>query len=1338
MSIDKSDKVIRKINVNGEQHDIVAKYLGDYTYTDIQHEIKDSCDKVRENILSPVYLYSNPNLDIKDEGNNINCFGYVGLLKNIGVSGDFILIDSISVYIRENKVSPNSSTPVWCRLLKFVNDSWQIVYQSTESKKVEGIFPETLFSFKMMPVDDTNDENKLIRTTDKISIVYVDAVDAPILSGVELGFKSISKPGGLQNVLSNSSGGNGSWCPAFVIGYLSTNPEQTFDGDIHIKNKTTVTTNIDSGELKVRHYGTEKGFIIRTNNKGENENANIFPLEILTTNNLQSYQYNFPKTGGTIPLNVKINDAIHIADIGDGTIDLGNEYLTPENINDKVLFENFEEVTYVELLNLINTCSLVKGRDYRIIDYITTTTQIDTQSAGKPFDVIVTALSNNTLDENAKVCHPKGIRKTYGGAIYGITDVIKSTFETPYNWTEIPLDKKLKKVIYDYEGANNNIIQNEYKIVRDGYSINASVGALNIKFAPRENDVRVVGVEICDVNNRNNVIDCDYHLSDVSTNNIGFSGNYYVYVPSNGDYFVRIIFIKPTSSSSKVNVEIQNYSGHYFNENDLSKWVIKYDIHNDTNKYLWADATNGKGVIYYMKDEFDNECPYDFKNIKFKRTKQWVDDNNLREPNDELKFSEDEKYFYTFDWNGTDDSLCKGQYKCEQNKIEKLLSGKQQQLNNNIFLGNGNANNKIGANSKNNVIGVDSYNNEFGVNFQNNIILHKFTYNTIGNGFQNNVCRGTFRYNNISHLVSGNKFISSFNYNTVSENVKNNTFSGTTQYNTIGAIVQNNDFGGMMYYCNIGANLLYCNPIGFPDLYCVTIDPGILVGTEESPIYISYIYIDGKPLTEAIVNKNIDGNWSNIGITLFKDNDDCYYIKRDNGVVNFILNTTYEKLVDLRNGSQLVPGMKYRITDYVTTTSQPNTQSAGYQFDIIVEALSENTLSEDAKAIQNENDGYFDEANLEAWELKYCLDNDSSRFAWADPENGKGVIYYMKDEFNNECPYDFKNIQFVRYKLNPPTVGGYNYEWQNKLSENVNKMFENNQLSYIWHAFDSSVHYWDTFRDVFSTRTEETKAFYTFSNVINDEISDKSLTNVCYSNVIKESYIKGVLRLNNNIFFSENINFNCHSNSFGNNCNYNSFGDSCHSNSFGDSCHSNSFGNSCYTNSFGNNCYSNSFGDSCYHNSFSNSCYSNSFGNSCESNSFGNSCYFNSFGNFCHYNSFGNNCDYNGFYDDSSYSYNEGIYKYVSDGERLNYVQYVTLNEGCHYLLFHTSEVINEKNKVQNITVTKGVKSIKTNYDGFNIPLLLEIPVTNNEYELKIARNIKGDIKIYCEADLIL
>ena len=54
---------------------------------------------------------------------------------------------------------------------------------------------------------------------------------------------------------------------------------------------------------------------------------------------------------------------------------------------------------------------------------------------------------------------------------------------------------------------------------------------------------------------------------------------------------------------------------------------------------------------------------------------------------------------------------------------------------------------------------------------------------------------------------------------------------------------------------------------------------------------------------------------------------------------------------------------------------------------------------------------------LESWDIKYCLDNNKTRFKFADTENGKGVIYYMKDEFGNEAPYDFKNVQFKRYKI---------------------------------------------------------------------------------------------------------------------------------------------------------------------------------------------------------------------------------------------------------------------------------------------------------------------------------
>jgi hypothetical protein len=127
---------------------------------------------------------------------------------------------------------------------------------------------------------------------------------------------------------------------------------------------------------------------------------------------------------------------------------------------------------------------------------------------------------------------------------------------------------------------------------------------------------------------------------------------------------------------------------------------------------------------------------------------------------------------------------------------------------------------------------------------------------------------------------------------------------------------------------------------------------------------------------------------------------------------------TYSELVNLVDNSELVPGITYRITDFITTVANDSeARSAEHPFDVLVTADSNSTLNENAKAIQHEGDTYFSNSELSSWEIKYCLKNDDTRFAWADTTNGKGVIYYMKDEWNNECPYDFKNIQFKRYAI---------------------------------------------------------------------------------------------------------------------------------------------------------------------------------------------------------------------------------------------------------------------------------------------------------------------------------
>ena len=248
-------------------------------------------------------------------------------------------------------------------------------------------------------------------------------------------------------------------------------------------------------------------------------------------------------------------------------------------------------------------------------------------------------------------------------------------------------------------------------------------------------------------------------------------------------------------------------------------------------------------------------------------------------------------------------------------------------------------------------------------------------------------------------------------------------------------------------------------------------------------------------------------------------------INSGGGSADLVISITYADLKNLRDTSSLVPGMQYRIRDYQCTTVQTDTSTAGHQFDIIVTADSEIKLNENARAAHHDDDTYFAACKLEAWELKYCLDNDTDRFTWADTSNGKGVIYYMKDEWNNECPYDFKNILFVR-KLN--SSGKY-------------------------------------------SASGTAKSVYTFNAYTNSECNDNTVlahlveTFSCYNNIIKECYDPSTnysdkLILNNIVFLD-----------YG--------GGSCYDNYFGGSCRNNTLGRRCCSNIIEGKAYDNIIGD---------------------------------------------------------------------------------------------------------------------------------------------------------------
>lgn len=210
---------------------------------------------------------------------------------------------------------------------------------------------------------------------------------------------------------------------------------------------------------------------------------------------------------------------------------------------------------------------------------------------------------------------------------------------------------------------------------------------------------------------------------------------------------------------------------------------------------------------------------------------------------------------------------------------------------------------------------------------------------------------------------------------------------------------------------------------------------------------------------------------------------------------------TYLELVNLVQTQKLSKGTYYRITDYVTTTSKSGTHSANHPFDVIVLALSNSVLSEQALATQRENDNYFACQKLEAWKIKYCLNNDILRFDWANRNSGKGVIYDMIDEYDNRCPYDFKNIQFQRFKL-IPSDGSLD------ASSSIFQKYLGLQSADL--------------HSLIGLDTTDSKWYYTFSKeTSNGQISDLSVTDGyrCKENTILHCMSSGAVRRLNDIVF---------------------------------------------------------------------------------------------------------------------------------------------------------------------------------------------------------------------------
>ena len=1203
-----------------------------------------------------------------------------------------------------------------------------------------------------------------------------------------------------------------------------------------------------------------------------------------------------------------------------GVIYLGNETSNPTPISNL----SYKNILYKELIELRDNKTLIPGIHYRITDYITTTAQENTKSAGHQFDVIVLATSASELNENAKAIYHEG--DTYFSENGANLDAweLKYSLDNDVNKFAWADEENGKGVIYYMKDEWNNECPYDFKnIMFVRYELNE----------PEISDDEGYAVRVLENIQRQFKGDC---LSYIWGGLYDGEGIYWdgdhdkIYSTQTGEYkefytfsnvIDGIVTDKSITNGRCYNNVIKEYkTGRAIKLNNNV-------FFNRSNIYFCHSNSFGNGCYY---NSFGDMCNNNSFGNSFKQNSFGSDCYNNSFGNNCAYNS----FGGEFDANSFGNSCSYNSFGngCRDNSFGNSCSynsfGYECKYNS---FGNGCYDNSFEDDCNSNSFGNDCFENSFGKycyanSFGNGCYDNSFEldcdYNSFGNDCHRNSFGNYCYYNSFGNVCCDNIFNLSCDENIFGNVCTHNIFEHSCSSNSFGNYFEYNSFKSTCCSNSFGNDCNH-NKIETPCTYYCHFDDGCkyvrltAVRSTSSNFKLQNVNVNRgvcRTSSNNYIQINIENLNSEKEINVDNVNGYIYILEGPENVYK----TTYENLVNLRDNSQLIPGLQYRIIDYMTTTSQESTKSANHQFDVIVTAIDDHTLSEDAKAAYSENDTYFEDnnANLSAWELKYSLDNDTDKFAWAgdsittskevekriydsstctinpelidgnefithfnfescvwvdgdgdgisynnadgednhdidelvyewgyftddngktqlclyksdaglyeeegqpdygdkylyrgiitvdgtdydywqkwdqsfegiyvnggvdfvyattprivtNPENlteeitteiiettielnPKGIIYYMKDEWDNECPYDFKNIMFVRYKLNAPETLGYG-DWVDKMAENIQYQFNNNSLPYIWGGlYAGEDRYWeDEYSELKSTRTGESKEFYTFSNVIDGIVTDKSITNgwYCYNNVIKEckDYYNNI-KLNNNLFFNTSNTSYCHYNSLGNGCNYNSFGDGCYYNSFGNDCYynslgygffSNSFGNDCKYNSFGNYCYSNGFGNYCHYNSFGNGCKYNSFGNGCFSDSFGNDFNYNVFGNDCYYNSFGNNCYYNSF-GNNCYSNSFGNYCYYNSFGNLcfhikiekSYIWDCHFDGWCGYITLSNNETASSSNLVQNYNFIRGLQGTESS------PLTIEVE-RNRDYESKVAKNSLGEIKVYCEADLI-
>ena len=294
-----------------------------------------------------------------------------------------------------------------------------------------------------------------------------------------------------------------------------------------------------------------------------------------------------------------------IADKSVTTNKLADKSVTKEKLADDINAASMVNTTWYGLKKLRDGKKFVPGMQYRITDYKCTTTQKDTQSAGHQFDIVVTADSKDTLNEVARAAKHEG--DTY------FANCNLAAWKV---WYSLDNDKDR------FAWANNTASIIKVTSGSATYYFYKTEETCKLKYQVQEMDSNH-SLVLKDTES-NAEIYRSYNLNDEN-----------IYINSKDFSDSNVVLDKDSDSLYKAGLNSDNTFNIAHNVGTVSSGTKKELLTAYPNAVVYE---NGHGVIYRMIDEWNNDCPYDFKNIQMKDNKSnyvyTFNNNNLSDTHD--------------------------------------------------------------------------------------------------------------------------------------------------------------------------------------------------------------------------------------------------------------------------------------------------------------------------------------------------------------------------------------------------------------------------------------------------------------------------------------------------------------------------------------------------------------------------------------------------------------------------------------------------------------------------------------------------------------------------------